>query len=574
MKKIKLVSAAAAALLAVSPLISSTVSAADISVNVTNGATAPATTSNQELKLDLNVNNISSIQNNSPASSLNVNLSSNFGNPRVDKVVVYRASDIKNGQLNKDAKAVSTIEAGKTYVAVAKGVTLSGLTSNGKYTFNNKEVTADTYGNITTGYTVISKEFTTPDTSLIGTPYFVENNNVVTSGNVNLTKGQNSVDGLVSAISNKYSVRISGTAKASWANLKKDVENSLSAANISVNSKGEFSAPANTFEVTVTAAATNTKTASMRIAVNAYQGSVNYSGNPVITYNGQKYDHSQKITLASNASFNYMTPNTSIDVNAIQNAFSAVVSDSESSNLPVFVDTSKVNTAVVGKYPVTVTATNANQNTTTLTFDLVVGSKDAAYKTLKEDATVYNINGNSVISTNMTLPKNLSIATFGTLTVNGVSYTEINRKNSNQFIETKSLEAASEPNKDKVKVVKKTVMHNAAAYTKNGKRTKKAYKKFKSVKVEATKVTIKNRQYYKIDDKNEYLLVDNIDGTLRTLKHNAYIYKTSTRRANRRVLKKGSKVRTFGGSYRFRNHKTYYRIAKSKQFVRVVNFYK
>ena len=52
MKKIKLVSAAAAALLAVSPLISSTVSAADISVNVTNGATAPATTSNQELKLD------------------------------------------------------------------------------------------------------------------------------------------------------------------------------------------------------------------------------------------------------------------------------------------------------------------------------------------------------------------------------------------------------------------------------------------------------------------------------------------------------------------------------------------
>ena len=123
MKKIKLVSAAAAALLAVSPLISSTVSAADISVNVTNGATAPATTSNQELKLDLNVNNISSIQNNSPASSLNVNLSSNFGNPRVDKVVVYRASDIKNGQLNKDAKSVSTIEAGKTYVAVAKGVT-------------------------------------------------------------------------------------------------------------------------------------------------------------------------------------------------------------------------------------------------------------------------------------------------------------------------------------------------------------------------------------------------------------------------------------------------------------------
>ena len=37
MKKIKLVSAAAAALLAVSPLISSTVSVADISVNVTNG---------------------------------------------------------------------------------------------------------------------------------------------------------------------------------------------------------------------------------------------------------------------------------------------------------------------------------------------------------------------------------------------------------------------------------------------------------------------------------------------------------------------------------------------------------
>ena len=43
-----------------------------------------------------------------------------------------------------------------------------------------------------------------------------------------------------------------------------------------------------------------------------------------------------------------------------------------------------------------------------------------------------------------------------------------------------------------------------------------------------------------------YINADNIDGTKRTLKHNAYVYKTSKKRANKVVLKKGDKVVTYG----------------------------
>lgn len=567
MKKIKFIGVATAALLAVAPVIATPANAAEISVTVTNGASAPASTQNQKLQLNLNVNNINSIANNSAASSLSVSLSSNYGNPKANSVEVYNASDVKNGALVKGAKAVSKLQAGKSYVVVATGVTLDGLTANGKYSYNGKEITADTYGNLTSGYTVVSKSFTTPNTSLTGTPYFVEGNGSVTSGSVTLD--QNSVDGVVSAIQKKYAVKIDGTATAEWTNLKQDVENALKQASITPDAQGNFTS-ATPFTVTVNASANNLKTNRMNINVTPAKVSPNYKANPVISYNGSIYDHTQTIDLAENASFDYVAVNGTVNKNAIQSAFTATVSSSDKNTLPVTVDTSKVNTAIPGKYPVTVTATNANGKTTTITFQLTVGLKGATYKTVKDHATIYSFNGNTVTAATDSIAIGTLVPTFGTTTVNGTSYTEINSANSNQWVETSVLENAA--TKPEVKVVKKTIMHNAAAYTSAGKRTKTVYKTFKSVKVEAKKVTIKGKQYYKVAGKNQYLLVDNIDGTLRTLKRNSYIYKTSTRRANRKVLKKGTKVRTYGGSYRFRNHKTYYRIAKSKQFVRVVNF--
>lgn len=118
----------------------------------------------------------------------------------------------------------------------------------------------------------------------------------------------------------------------------------------------------------------------------------------------------------------------------------------------------------------------------------------------------------------------------------------------------------------------KTVMHSAAAYDKNGKSTGKVYKSYQKVNVDSGIVRIKGNQFYKLSGKDEYLKINNIDGVERTVKHNAYVYATSTRRANGRVVKKGTTIVTYGGSYKFKNGKRYYRVGgPAKQYVKVAN---
>lgn len=85
-------------------------------------------------------------------------------------------------------------------------------------------------------------------------------------------------------------------------------------------------------------------------------------------------------------------------------------------------------------------------------------------------------------------------------------------------------------------------------------------------------IKINGSQYYKLTGKNQYVKVSNIDGVKRKVKHNAYVYATSTRRANHKVIKKGSTIVTYGGSYKFKNDKRYYRVGgPTKQYVKVAN---
>ena len=84
--------------------------------------------------------------------------------------------------------------------------------------------------------------------------------------------------------------------------------------------------------------------------------------------------------------------------------------------------------------------------------------------------------------------------------------------------------------------------------------------------------------YYEViengKETGKYIVADNIDGTKRTLKHNAYVYKTSKKRANKVVLKKGTEVTTYGDSYKFKNGQHYYKIGANteKTYVKVANF--
>ena len=134
--------------------------------------------------------------------------------------------------------------------------------------------------------------------------------------------------------------------------------------------------------------------------------------------------------------------------------------------------------------------------------------------------------------------------------------------------------------KTEEKGVDKTIMHNAYYYDKDGQRVGKGkITRYETVSVVEKTVSINGQSYYKlanttIDGKDVYVNADNIDGTKRTLKHNAYVYASSKKRANKQVLKKGTEVTTYGAPYTFKNGKKYYKINndKVKTYVKASNF--
>ena len=125
----------------------------------------------------------------------------------------------------------------------------------------------------------------------------------------------------------------------------------------------------------------------------------------------------------------------------------------------------------------------------------------------------------------------------------------------------------------------KTIMHNAYFYDKDAKRvgTDKVTR-YNTVTVATSTTTINGKAYYEVVENGKatgkFINADNIDGTKRTLKHNAYVYKSSKKRANKVVLKKGTEVTTYGGSYTFKNGKQYYKIGNNtdKTYVKASNF--
>lgn len=124
-------------------------------------------------------------------------------------------------------------------------------------------------------------------------------------------------------------------------------------------------------------------------------------------------------------------------------------------------------------------------------------------------------------------------------------------------------------------VTNKMIMHTAVAYDKDGNSTGVQYNTFSYAKLVASPVKIGDGIYYKVADKDQYLKATNIDGVTRRITHNTYIYSTSTRRTsyqNKWKLYKGQTITTYGGSYRFKNGKHYFRVGgPAKQYVKSYN---
>ena len=286
-----------------------------------------------------------------------------------------------------------------------------------------------------------------------------------------------------------------------------------------------------------------------------------------VSYNGTSYNDNETVNV-DNASFAHVPLNGNVDVDAIERAFGTP-------NSSVSVNLSYIETNIAGTYPVPVTVTNdSNNSSTTVTINVTVGDSNNVQSIQGDtdsNAGVYRINGKEAEETGITLPVGTPVSTYGTIDVDGTSYTRLNGANSDLAVKTGWFTGAYKGDDDATKTTVFT-MHKALMYDKNGNKTGKAFRQFRNIDVYADKVTIGNTQYYRVYNTLYYVKAANIDGTKRMLKKNSYIYKTGSKRANKKVLKKGSTVTTYGSSFKFANGKRYYRVGKGKQYVPVANF--
>lgn len=123
--------------------------------------------------------------------------------------------------------------------------------------------------------------------------------------------------------------------------------------------------------------------------------------------------------------------------------------------------------------------------------------------------------------------------------------------------------------------ISKTIMHDAQAYSKEGKKVKGKYHAYSKVILDDQPIIIgtePHAPYYKVKNKKQYLKANNIDGVKRKVNHNSYVYASSTRKAEPKVIKAGSTVTTYGGAYQFKNGLLYYRIGgPKKQYIKAQN---
>ena len=125
------------------------------------------------------------------------------------------------------------------------------------------------------------------------------------------------------------------------------------------------------------------------------------------------------------------------------------------------------------------------------------------------------------------------------------------------------------------KTTEKILMHASYLYDNKGiKIDKPTVKSYVTVVVAENPVTINGIKYYKVAGKDEYIKAGNIDGTLRVITHNSYIYnnkgKATRNKGIKRLVKKTRVVRTYGAPINIKGHMMY-RIAKNR-YIKARNF--
>lgn len=638
-KNVRIVSACAAALLAMAPVITplSTVNAADNAkasasvvagdasdIQVTPGENDDVAATDVDLKLD--ITNAASLTNGASVSDATVSLSSNMGTAKLAKdakVYIVKADTKITDVASVQKAAVKILKSGQKYKAVATGVGVEGLSTNQSYEVNTnlddaKKQTTDNFGNIANVGMVVSSDFALPDSEIQGTPYFtsVDGGKVIDSAKADLN--EDTVSAIIDAIKDTVKAHGGDTKNTEYPNynLESAIKAQLQAGGMTVNPDGSFKPNAKTFTLTYTTSFANGKNLSIPITFTAKNFKAKESA-PVISIKD-----SDKVE-GSDGNFtwkNDVEQDSDLSADDILGAFEAKSQNDDKGSTKLEVKQSNLNTKVAGTYHVVLEATNDAGKSSQATVSVKVVPKKTDNKKAddkkaddkktdnKKDETnskpvqatvqyktdgaiaVYRKDGNKMIKTGLRIKNGAVLDTYGTVTVDGVSYSRVLSNTGVTYVMTKFLDGSYKPEG----LSTKTVMHAAWIYNKNGKRANMtsigAYSKldvFKDLR------KVGNTYVYKIGH-NQYVKAGNLDGNPRKLTHNAYVYnskghvitlkktrkvtkkikgrKVTVRQRVKALIKKGKKLTTFGGSFKIGKSR-FYRVGKG-QYIKVANLSK
>ena len=115
------------------------------------------------------------------------------------------------------------------------------------------------------------------------------------------------------------------------------------------------------------------------------------------------------------------------------------------------------------------------------------------------------------------------------------------------------------------------IMKKSYVYNKKGERISGSYAAYTNINYYGGATKLDNGKTALKVGEDRYIMANNVLGNSRVLKHNSYVYKNNGySRANWRVLRKGTPIKTYGSRFHI-NGKSYYRIGKN-MYVKCGNF--
>ncbi|WP_056941502.1 SLAP domain-containing protein, partial [Lactobacillus hamsteri] len=614
------VSAAAAALLAVAPVAATAIQPATVSAATDNISSSLANANNKLSATSVKAN--SNIVARFPeADSLN-----NTGLTRAELqgLNVPNGFEAKNGKVDSISvsadgnKVTQTLKFNLAWNDGNKADAADYLADG--LTINNEGLVANKNG-VAIEYTITRQVI---GTSAQGTPYFFEKSGKNAGAVVEDNKGSvqlNNIDGannsgtftaqqLLTLIEKTYGYgHNAGSAEVKAETDAADVAAQLTKQGVNKTANGlTFDYPAENFTIDYKVKAENGKTATLVVKVNTNDFNIN---NPsfgfddsviregATTDNYKRYANNSTLTVSPKI-FNYKKDGKA-GFQALLNKgdFTAYVSGNQNNNdfIGYNVDASKVDTTKNGLYPITITSDkNPAGYTSKITFYVYSGdTTPEAVMYVKSETPIVTIDGNNVTTTSNKVAAGTALFTKGSVTINGTEYTRVStdgKFDTQEFVKSSDLtdtKPAPAAPSAVAQTGSKKVMWKSYVYDQNGKRVgDKTISAYETIPVYGTK-TINGKTYYRVSaTAEEYVNANNIDGTSRTLSHNAYVYKNNgkaytykktvkkgkkhVKKTYKKLAKKGDSVTTFGTTKTI-NGKKYYRVGYNK-YIKVANFHK